>query len=121
MSITTIIHKISQTLARELDKAESPLTGTQLMALKAISDNDGCNQTLVVDVTGIDRSTLADVVRRLMRTGLISRKRSKADSRANVLTITDAGSRALAKADSARKKAEKEVIAQFPILRGLAA
>ncbi len=121
MTITAQIHKISQTLTEALAAAESPLTSTQLMALEAISKNDGCSQTDVVKVTGIDRSTLADVVRRLMKTGLISRKRSKSDTRANVLTITDAGSRALAKADSARKKAEKEVIAQFPILRGLAA
>jgi len=121
VTITTAIHKISQTLARELDKAESPLTGTQLMALKAISENEGCSQTVVVEKTGIDRSTLADVVRRLMRTGMISRKRSRADSRTNVLTITETGTEALAKADQARKKAEKQVIAKFPILRGLAA
>lgn len=121
MTITTAIHKISQSLTKALEAAESPLTARQLMVLQAVSENDGCSQTKVVEMTGIDRSTLADVVRRLMKTGLIKRKRSQKDQRAHVLTITETGSRELAKADSARKKAEKEVIAQFPILRGLAA
>lgn len=121
MSITATIHRIEQALTREHAAAESPLTPRQLLALEFISRNEGCSQTDVVENTGIDRSTLADLVRRLVKTGLIARTRSKEDARAYVLRVTENGSRALAKAQQARKKAEAKVIEAFPILRGLAA
>lgn len=121
MSITATIHRIEQALTREHAAAESPLTPRQLLALEFVSKNDGCSQTDIVDGTGIDRSTLADLVRRLVKTGLVARRRDRNDARAYVLRITDEGSRALAKAQAARKKAEAKVIQEFPILRGLAA
>ena len=61
------------------------------MILKAIAANEGASQTAIVDLTGVDRSTLADVVKRLLQRRLLARKRSKADARAYQLTLTDDG------------------------------
>lgn len=121
MSLTSLVHRMNQTIVKELDAAASPLTAPQILALEAVSDKDGCSQTHIVAVTGIDRSTVADIVRRLARAGLLTRKRSKEDARNMVLRITDAGSRALAKALKCRRTAEAKAAEQFPILRGLAA
>ncbi|MFZ1102753.1 MAG: helix-turn-helix domain-containing protein, partial [Hyphomicrobiaceae bacterium] len=39
--------------------------------------------------TGIDRSTLADIVRRLTRKGLLQRCRTNEDARAYAVRLTD--------------------------------
>jgi DNA-binding MarR family transcriptional regulator len=49
------------------------LTARQLAVLVTISQNEGLSQTDIVECTGVDRSTLADVVRRLKRKGLLQR------------------------------------------------
>ena len=53
------------------------------------------SQTEIVNRTGIDRSTLADVVKRMIRKGLLHRRRSKTDARAYQVTLTERGSTAL--------------------------
>lgn len=45
------------------------LTPRQLAVLVAVAENEGLSQTDLVERTGIDRSTLADVVKRLKGKG----------------------------------------------------
>jgi DNA-binding MarR family transcriptional regulator len=52
--------------------------------------NEGLSQTGIVARTGIDRSTLADLVRRLQRKGLLQRRRTKDDARAYAVKMGDA-------------------------------
>ena len=51
-----------------------------------------------MDRTGIDRSTLADIVARLLARGLIQRKRAKEDGRAYAIKLTPQGARSLREA-----------------------
>jgi len=46
-------------------------------------------------MTGIDRSTLAEMVRRMLERGLLSRERTEKDARANAVAITGSGRKAL--------------------------
>ena len=55
---------------------DNGLTARQLVILKAIAANDGASQTVLVDITGVDRSTLADMMKRLINHKLVARKRS---------------------------------------------
>ncbi len=48
------------------------LTKQQFMVLAALEHNDGASQTALVEMTGIDRSTLAEMVRRMLERGLLS-------------------------------------------------
>ncbi len=50
--------------------------------LARVAGNEGLSQTDIVNLTGIDRSTLADIVRRLVKKGLLQRRRTKQDARA---------------------------------------
>ena len=85
---------------------DAELTLSQASVLRAIRDAKGQpSQTDLVNATRIDRSTLADVVRRLLKTQLIARKRSKDDARAYQVTITEAGRAKLAAFEQAEKKA----------------
>ena len=53
----------------------SDLTPRQFAVIKAVEASEEPSQTMLVEKTGIDRSTLADIVRRLVAKGLLQRKR----------------------------------------------
>jgi DNA-binding MarR family transcriptional regulator len=71
------------------------LTPRQLALLLVIEECEGLNQTELMERSGIDRSTLSDVVRRLRRKGLIQRRRTRDDARAYAVSLTDEGRRML--------------------------
>jgi DNA-binding MarR family transcriptional regulator len=92
----------------------SDLTRSQLVVLSALDPNEGASQTALVEMTGIDRSTLAEMVRRMMERGLITRKRTETDLRANAVAITAAGRRALRTARAAAQRAEEALLEALP-------
>ncbi len=79
--------------AAEVFPEGNRVTGSQSLVLLALAEKAGVSQTHLVEVTHIDRSTLADIVRRLVKRGVIVRKRSKSDARAYVLNLTEEGKR----------------------------
>jgi DNA-binding MarR family transcriptional regulator len=78
-----------------LDGQSGGLTQRQYAVLCAVSDDEGLSQTGLVRATGIDRSTLADMVARMIAKGLLARERSAADARANTVRLTEFGRAAL--------------------------
>ncbi|MEL6790901.1 MAG: MarR family winged helix-turn-helix transcriptional regulator [Pseudomonadota bacterium] len=89
-------------------------TPRQFEVLHTVANNEGLSQTDLVRHTGIDRSTLADMIARMIKKGLLSRQRTKADARANSVSITAAGKRMLASALSKVEKAEAETLKVLP-------
>lgn len=89
-------------------------TPRQYEVLHVVAANEGLSQTDLVHHTGIDRSTLADMIARMMKKGLLSRKRTKEDARANAVSITAAGKRMLTAANSRVAKAENAALAVLP-------
>ena len=59
------------------------------------SGTGGVTQTGLVRATGIDRSTLADMVARMITKGHLERHRSDQDARANTVSLTPAGAAVL--------------------------
>jgi len=90
------------------------LTKQQFMVLAALEHNDGASQTALVEITGIDRSTLAEMVRRMLERGLLSRERTEEDARANAVAITQSGRKALRAARTAADRAEKALLDTLP-------
>lgn len=74
------------------------VTQRQYAVLAAVETQEGLTQTDLVRITGIDRSTLADMAARMISKGLLERQRSAADARANAVSLTDAGRLALEEA-----------------------
>lgn len=97
------------------------LTLPQLAVLEAISMGGPPSQTDLVDRTGIDRSTLADIVRRLRDVGMLKRQRTEKDRRAYAVTLTDAGSRALRDGRRAASKVETLLLREWPAMVALRA
>jgi DNA-binding MarR family transcriptional regulator len=74
------------------------LTQRQYAVLAAVESKEGLTQTDLVRITGIDRSTLADMAARMIVKGLLERQRSASDARANAVHLTEAGRTALEEA-----------------------
>lgn len=89
-------------------------TPRQYEVLHVVAQNAGLSQTDLVQQTGIDRSTLADMIARMMKKGLLSRKRTKEDARANAVSITPAGKRMLTAANAKVAKAENAALKVLP-------
>jgi DNA-binding MarR family transcriptional regulator len=92
-----LLHKVLQ-LALDIyaeETGKGALTQRQYAVLAAASTTEGASQTDLVNMTGIDRSTLADMVARMIEKGWLARERSKTDARAKTVRLTDKGSAAL--------------------------
>ena len=89
----------------------SDLTKQQYTVLAAVEQNEGMSQTDLVNITGIDRSTLAEMIRRMIEKGLLDRERTETDQRANAVRIAAGGRKALRSARSASERVEKTLLA----------
>ena len=92
---------------------KSGLTHRQFTVLSAADSFEGKSQTELVKITGIDRSTLADLVARLMEQGHLQRKRSKEDARANTVRLTLVGKKALRTAQGGAEDIDRKLLAHF--------
>jgi DNA-binding MarR family transcriptional regulator len=90
------------------------LTPRQFAVLLTLRPDEGVTQSELVRRTGIDRSTLADMLARLGKRGLIASRRTESDQRANSVTITPEGSRALEAVKPKVVEAERRMIASLP-------
>lgn len=90
------------------------LTQRQFAVLEAVSLRAGLTQTDLVKATGIDRSTLADLVARMAQRGLLSRERSTLDARAMAVRLTPEGEAALADARPRVVEADRQIMALLP-------
>jgi DNA-binding MarR family transcriptional regulator len=89
---------------------KSGLTQRQFTVLVAVDVHDGKSQTDLVKATGIDRSTLADLVARLLAQGYLQRKRTKDDGRTNAIRITAVGKKMLKMAQPGADEVDRHLM-----------
>lgn len=112
--ILHLLHRAKQSAhAAFMDAVDHTISPRQYAVMKAVSASTSPSQTRLVEATGIDRSTMADIVRRLQKAGLASRTRSRRDARAYEVTLTKRGEEALRRADGAALKANKQLLAKL--------
>lgn len=90
------------------------LTQRQFAVLEAASLKAGLTQTELVRMTGIDRSTLADLVTRMTAKGLLERERSTLDARAKAVRLSPEGEAALLAARPRVEAADKRIMGLLP-------
>jgi DNA-binding MarR family transcriptional regulator len=90
------------------------LTPRQYAVLVTVANNEGISQTGLVDRTGIDRSTLADIVRRMLKKGLLQRRRTKEDARAYAVRLTEEGKRVLRSTEPLTRRVDDLVLQSLP-------
>ena len=111
-----LLHRAGQ-CAGEIFQAEmssGDLTPRQYAVLVTVARNEGLSQTNLVTKTGIDRSTLADIIRRMIKKGLIQRRRTKEDARAYAVKLTDDGRKVLATAQPLVERVDQRVLSVLP-------
>jgi DNA-binding MarR family transcriptional regulator len=90
------------------------LTQRQFAVLSAVMAKEGCTQSELVRATGIDRSTLAELVARLIGKTLLARERSTLDARANTVRLTDEGRAAVLDAAPRVAEADARIMGLVP-------
>lgn len=86
----------------------------QFAVLAAVSEQAGLTQSDLVRITGIDRSTLTDMMERLERKGLIERKRTEKDKRAKAVRLTNKGRTRVAAAAPHALAADEALLGALP-------
>jgi DNA-binding MarR family transcriptional regulator len=112
-SPTHLLHRALQ-LALDFHVAaagDSAITQRQYTVLAAAAEAEDLTQNDLVRATGIDRSTLADLVGRLLAKELLLRERSATDARANTVCLSPAGREALHTAAIAAAEADRRLLA----------
>jgi DNA-binding MarR family transcriptional regulator len=90
------------------------MTRQQAALLIALSQRPGASQNDLVAETGMDKSTLKEMLGRMASRGLVERLRHPADSRAWALHLTSAALRLLAEVMPKVKAAQRDILAPLP-------
>ena len=90
------------------------LTPRQFAVLVAAQNRDEPSQAALVSDTGIDRSTLADIVGRLVAKGMLERQRTKRDARAYAIRVTDQGRNTIADLTPRFAQMERQILSVLP-------
>jgi len=111
-----LLHRAGQCAGEifQTEMSDGDLTPRQFAVLHTVAQNEGLSQTDLVQRTGIDRSTLADIIRRMLRKGLLQRRRTKEDARAYAVKLTDEGWRVLKSAEPMAKRVDDKILAVLP-------
>lgn len=107
-----LLHRLQQLAADRF--GASDITLRQFTVLAAVSGRSGQTQTDLVNATGIDRSTLADMILRMEERGLLTRGRSADDGRAKSVALTASGRSAFASTAPRARQADEALMAALP-------
>jgi DNA-binding MarR family transcriptional regulator len=94
-------------------QVELAITVRQLMVLQAVSEASKPSQTDIVMATGIDRSSIADLVKRLISYGWLRRRHPKGDARSYIVSLTAAGEHILASGKQAVRATENRLLSSL--------
>ena len=111
-STTHLLHRAGQ-LAEDIFSrsiGDLGVTARQYVVLSVVDGLDDPSQTTLCEVSSIDRSTLADIVRRLVERGLLMRRRTLLDARMYAVRITPEGKSVLEKAGPIAQKVDAAVL-----------
>ena len=114
-SATHLLHRAGQ-LAEDLfarSIGEIGITARQFVVLSVVESLEDPSQTALCEISGIDRSTLADIVRRLVSRGLLSRRRTRQDARMYAVRITPEGNDVLMRALPIARKVDEALVASL--------
>lgn len=111
-----LLHRAQQFAADRFSEATGGLeiTQRQFAVLCAVKAREGLTQTQLVQATGIDRSTLAELVTRMAAKGLLLREKAPGDARANAVRFTDEGRKLYDTAVTGARAADDAILSALP-------
>ena len=115
ISVVHLLHRAGQ-CADDLfayNVGAADLTPRQYAVMRAISELTEPSQTDLVNKTGIDRSTMADIMRRLLAKGLVQRRRTRRDARTYSVKLTDKGQGLLTSAGPIVRETDERLLSSL--------
>jgi DNA-binding MarR family transcriptional regulator len=94
--------------------AADAITPRQKAALVTLYQHPGLNQNALADRLFMDRNTVAEMVRRLVATGLIRRAPAKSDQRAYELFLAPSGAEMLTRVMPRDIEVERQIAERLP-------
>lgn len=113
-STSHLLHRAHQLASEKFAKRTDKLSLRQYAVLAAIADRPGASQMALVRVTSVDRSTLADMLKRLVDLGLVQKSQSQKDARAKAVALTAQGKKVLQDAAEHARRADQAVLDALP-------
>jgi DNA-binding MarR family transcriptional regulator len=92
---------------------DATMTGPQFAVLTAVDSHPGADQGSLAQVAVLDRSTMADVVRRLEERGLVERHTAANDARRKLLYLTAEGREHLREVDARARRLDDQLFAGY--------
>ncbi len=112
--LTDLIRRASQALNVAYMGREPPATLTQSLVLRGLAKSGPLNQVKLIEITGVNRSTLSEMLRRMAAAGLVTASRLEKDRRNIIVSITPRGRSVLLKVDRTLSEAEARIMALVP-------
>ena len=106
-------HQRSEELFAAAVGSDGP-TGQQIALLVSAVQNPEASQAELVELTGIDKNTLTQMIGRLTGRGLLERRPSKRDGRTNAISATAAGVRLLETVMPKVRRAQDQILEPVP-------
>jgi MarR family transcriptional regulator, temperature-dependent positive regulator of motility len=94
-SVVHLLHRAAQVADASFMRHGAGLTPRVFEVLKAVAAASGLSQIEIMAATGIDRSSVASLVAKLIRMRLVSRRKRASDNRAYAVHVTSEGEAAL--------------------------
>jgi len=114
-----LLHRVHQRATELFQEkmAGIDLTARQYVVLLTASQKDGASQQDIIDATGIDRSTVSQIMQTMIRKGLLKRRRTREDARAYAIALTDHGHEVLKAAEAIVTGVDEALVAALPATR----
>src|SRR5262245_17974987 len=106
-----LLHRAAQLSEEVFVSNIAGITPRQFEVLVAIGENEGASQETLSRSTGIDRSTLGAIIRRLVLRNLVRRRRTDKDGRTYAVTITSKGQHLRRQVEPLARKVDQRVLA----------
>src|SRR5215204_3211447 len=120
-SVVHLLHRAGQRAdSLFADGVGDTVTPRQFAVLQAVAEADGLSQTGIMAATGIDRSSIADLVRRLVSHGWLRRRRTKRDARLYAVRLTPEGRRVWSEAAPALCATEETLLSSLSLTERVA-
>lgn len=92
-------------------QVDNVLTGPQFAVLVAVAEHPGSDQGSLASAIALDRSTMADIARRMEQRGLITRTPDVADGRRKLLALTPLGEETLVASNRRARALDERLMA----------
>ncbi len=113
-SVLHLLYRAMQCAANMFESEIEVMTPRQFAVLAALDGLDGASQAMLTKQTGIDRSTLSEVVQRILGKGFVVRRRSTSDRRAYTVKLTRQGRQKLTAVRPAVERVDEQILSMVP-------